>query len=233
MAPSESLSGETTYAAIETALGGDLPEGAARLALVHSPPPVRAPLAALLALDARLARIAGQTSEVMLGQMRLAWWRDVLGEEPGARPRGDAVLDAIGHQWGGREAALVEMVDAWEVLVASESMERDDILAFARGRAAPFAALAEADAQAEQARAAGLRWALAEAAPRLSDEAERERFVALGLEHCANRARLPPALKGLAVLDALAVRALKRGGRDPMEGRGAALVALRAAVLGA
>lgn len=232
MTSPESHDADSSLETIEAALAGDLPEGAARLALLHTPAPSRARLAALLALDARLARIAGQTSEVMLGQMRLAWWRDVLGESPEARPRGDAVLDAIGQHWRGREAALVEIVDAWEVLVASDTMGRDDILAFARGRAAPFAALAEEDTQAERVRAAGLRWALAEAAPRLSDEAERERFVEVGLEHCGSRARLPRALKGLAVLDALAVRALRRGGRDLMEGRGAALAALRAAVLG-
>ena len=46
----------------------------------------------------------------MLGQMRLAWWREALGKPVADRPRGDRVLDAIGQDWAGREAALVAMV---------------------------------------------------------------------------------------------------------------------------
>jgi phytoene synthase len=209
----------------------DLPPEA-EMALAHTPPALRGALATALALDARLARIAGQTSEVMLGQMRLAWWRDTLGGPRESRPQGDAVLDAIGLHWQGRENALGELVDAWEILVAAERMERDDILAFARGRAAAFAALAADRAQAERVRAAGMRWAIAEAAPRLSEATERERFVEIGLEHLGERGSLPRPLRGIAVLDALAVRALKRGGRPLMEGRGAALAAMRAAILG-
>lgn len=213
-------------------LDADLPDGAARLALLHSPPRLRAPLAAMLALDGRFARIAGQTSEVMLGQMRLAWWRDMLKASPQDRPHGDAVLDAIGRHWTGREAALGELIDAWEVMVATEEMERADIAAFARGRAAPFAALADEQGGAGAAEAAGMRWALADAVPRLSDADERAAFVEVALEQADDRPRLPRALKGLAVLDALALRALKRGGRPLMEGRGAAIAAMRAAILG-
>jgi phytoene synthase len=32
----------------------------------------------------------------MLGQMRLAWWREALGKPLADRPRGDEVLDAVG-----------------------------------------------------------------------------------------------------------------------------------------
>jgi len=209
----------------------DLPPEA-EMALAHTPPALRGAMGSALALDTRLARIAGQTSEVMLGQMRLAWWRDTLASPPDSRPQGDAVLDAIGRHWRGREDALGELVDAWEVLVAAEAMERSDILAFAAGRAAPFAALAADGEQAARARTAGMRWAIAEAAPRLSQEAERERFVAIGREQVGKGGRLLRPLRGLAVLDALAVRALRRGGRPLMEGRGAALAAMRAAILG-
>lgn len=224
---------ETSSDPLPDALDTDLPDGAAQLAVLHTPSGLRAPLAAMLALDGRLARIAGQTSEVMLGQMRLAWWRDMLKASPQDRPQGDAVLDAIGRHWTGREAALGDLVDAWEVMVAAEAMERADIAAFARGRAAPFAALVEGKGGGgSAAEAAGMRWALAEAAPRLSDAAERAAFVEVALERTDDRSRLPRALKGLAVLDALAVRALKRGGRPLMEGRGAAIAAMRAAMLG-
>ena len=54
----------------------------------------------------------------------------------------------------------------------------------------------------------------------------------MGLERGGPNTALPVSAKGLAVLGALGLRALKRGGRPLMEGRGAALVALRAAMLG-
>lgn len=206
------------------------PEG--ELALAHTAAALRAPMRIALALDQRLGRIAGQTSEVMLGQMRLAWWRDMLKASPADRPQGDAVLDAIGAHWKGREEALGEVVDAWEILVASESMEREAISAFARGRAAPFAALAGEGEAAARAQVAGMRWALADAAGKLSDESERARFLEVGLEDRSAGQSLPRALRGLAVLEALALRAMKRGGRPLMEGRGAALTAMRAAILG-
>ena len=85
-----------------------------------------------------LARVVQRDG--MLGQMRLAWWRDALGKPVGERPRGDAVLDGIGLHWQGREASLVAMVDAWEVLVTAQAIGGDEAAAFGTGRGAFFAA---------------------------------------------------------------------------------------------
>ena len=67
----------------------------AQLALAWSHAKVRGPLSIALQLDRRLARIVTRTSEPMLGQMRLAWWREMLGKPASDRPRGDAVLDGV------------------------------------------------------------------------------------------------------------------------------------------
>lgn len=208
----------------------------AGLALAWSPPKVRAALSIALQLDQRLARIVARTTEPMLGQMRLAWWRDALGTNPADRPRGDAVLDAIGAHWAGREAALIAMVDGWEVLVVAEQLGTGDADAFASGRGGFFAALSEdcTPLQAGRIAAAGARWALADAAAAVSDDAERALLVEAGLAQGgpepSGSVRMPRDLRGLAVLDALALRALQRGGRPLMEGRGAPLAALRAAI---
>jgi phytoene synthase len=205
----------------------------ADLALVWSGPKVRAPLSTALQLDRRLARIVSRTTEPMLGQMRLAWWREALNRPPADRPRGDVVLDAIGRDWAGGEAALVRMVDGWEVLLTAERLENVKIADFTSGRSAFFSALGGDAAQAAAGRVAlaGLRWAMADAAGAVSDEAERAALVAAGLAaRCEGPQRLPASLRGLAVLDALALRALQRGGRPMMEGRGAPLAALRAAI---
>jgi phytoene synthase len=204
----------------------------ADLALAWSPQMVRAPLSIAFQLDRRLARIVARTSEPMLGQMRLAWWRDALGTPIADRPRGDAVLDAIGTHWAGREAALVAMVDGWEVLVIAERLGRAEIDAFGTQRGAFFGTLDDAAAKSNTARitAAGFRWAIADAATSVSDAAERAALVEAGLARIASGGPMPKALRGLAVLDALAQRALRGGGRPLMEGRGAPLAALRAAI---
>lgn len=193
---------------------------------------VRGALTTALQLDRRLARIVARTTEPMLGQMRLAWWREALAKPVDDRPRGDAVLDAIGIHWAGREAALAAMVDGWEVLITAERLGPVEVEAFGAGRGAFFAAMGTnaTPAQAERAAAAGFRWAIADAAASVSDPDERAVLIAAGLARDDLRARWPKELRGLAVLEAMATRALRRGGQPLMQGRGAPLVALRAAI---
>lgn len=204
----------------------------ADLALAWSDAKVRAPLSIALQLDRRLARIVMRTTEPMLGQMRLAWWREALGKLPDQRPRGDVVLDGIGLHWQGRESALAAMVDGWEVLVTAEKIGADEAKALAAGRGAFFPAVAGVADTAAAIRLAnaGCRWALADAAAAISDPHERDALVAAGLAVPESSGPLTKGARGLAVLDALAARALRRGGRPLMEGRGASLIALRAAI---
>jgi len=205
----------------------------ARIALAHADIRIRAPLATMLELDGRLARIVAATTEPVLGQMRLAWWRDTLKSEVSERPRGDAVLDSIGEEWRGHEGALIALVDAWEHLLA-DTLERWHAEAFADGRGAPFAALALMTGDRKHTKAcarAGRRWALADAAVHVADDNERETLLDLAREDMASVV-LPRPLRGLAVLDALARRSIVNGGQALMHGRGAALVAARAAIIG-
>lgn len=204
------------------------------LALAYTPVLVRDRLRTYFALDQRLARIVSATTEPMLGQMRLAWWRDMLGSEVDKRPSGDAVLEAISEHWSGRETALTQLVDGWEVLVVAEQLKEDENESFAAGRGAPFLSLIDgltADDAATVSVAAS-RWALADAASQVSDSAERTRLAEAGLAIAPTKGRLPGELRGLTVLQALALRSLQRGGTPLMEGRGAALTAMRAAILG-
>lgn len=204
----------------------------AELALAWSPPEIRGALTTALQLDRRLARIVARTTEPMLGQMRLAWWRDALGTSPQDRPRGDAVLDAIGEHWAGREAALLALVDGWEVLITTEQMGSAEIDIFGTQRGVFFAALSTDRGAAAAARvaAAAFRWGLADAATAVSDAGERALLIEAGLACSDGGGRMPRPLRGLAVLEALALRSLRRGGRPLMEGRGAPLAALRAAM---
>ncbi|MEE4317418.1 MAG: hypothetical protein V2I74_10605 [Erythrobacter sp.] len=204
----------------------------ADLAVAWSPARVRAPLSTFLQLDHRLARIVARTTEPMLGQMRLAWWRDVLRQPPAERPFGDVVLDGIGRHWQGREAGLIALVDGWEILIGAERLGADEAASFASGRAAPFVSLvgkATVSACDRTGQAAKL-WALADAAAGISDVGERRVFLDAARNIGTPRGRLPAEMRGLAVLEALARRALRNDGAPLMAGRGASLAALRAAI---
>ena len=206
-----------------------------RIALAYMRGSARDMLAGALALDRRLARIVAHSSEPALAQMRLAWWRDNLSKPVSERASGDQILDALGRHWLGRERALQMLVDGWEHLLGEEPLSEGAARQFAEGRAGIFLAVAECTGRADSAEGvlkAAQRWAIADAAAHASRDDERGMLVRLGLEQGARPAQLPGSMRGLAVLDALARRSLKLGGRPLMEGRGAAICALRAGLLG-
>lgn len=205
---------------------------ASRIALGYCPQAQRAALGAALMLDYRLSQLVARTSEAMLGQMRLAWWRETLQQPPAARPRGDAVLDAVSHSWPDDCAPLIALVDGWEYLLAPEPINTAAARAFAEGRAAALVAACGYAGTAGRAAAVAVRvWALGDLAARVSHAEERSALIALGLAEARQRTRLDPPGRALAVLGALGARALARGGRPLMEGRGAAAMAMKAAIL--
>lgn len=207
-----------------------------RLAIAWSAPVARDRLASMLAFDRRLARIVTRTREPLLGQMRLAWWRDTLGLRVAARPRGDVVLEALGTFWDGREAGLIALVDGWEQVLLEKPLSVDAAGRFAEGRSAALLGVYDGDDPAEQPGAASRRaawcWSLGDFAARVSDPGERAMLAKLGLGTSGPERRLPRRERGLAVLGALGERALRRGGRPLMEGRGAAIAVMRAAIFG-
>ncbi len=206
----------------------------AQLAVVHTRPKMRGALRIFLELDMRMGRIVAGTSEPMLGQMRLAWWRDELGKPAADRPSGDAVLDGIGEYWAGRESALCSLVDGWEYMLAPAPMGEGDAAGFANGRAQALMAVYDGESRANPAafEAAAATWAYADMAAKVSLEEERELLTRLGLAKAAAISRLARSARGLAVLGALGARSLRGGARPLMEGRTASLTATRAAIFG-
>lgn len=204
------------------------------LALDYTPRDYRDALRTAFALDHRVGRIVAATSEPMLGQMRLAWWRDMLATPIAQRPTGDAVLDSIGEHWAGREEALSKLVDGWEVLVASDHLSDGDLNGYARGRAAPAMVLfcGGDETRSQRIYCALARFAFADLATGLSNEKERDLAISYGNAVSGPNELLSRSARGIAVLEALALRSLRRGARPLMEGRGASLTALRAGIFG-
>lgn len=81
----------------------------------------RAVYEAVFALDSLCANIVATTSETLIGQMRLAWWRDVMIKNASERPLGHPLIARINALPDEIEAdALAELINIWEVFLLSE-----------------------------------------------------------------------------------------------------------------
>lgn len=203
-----------------------------RLALAYAPRAARDAVLGLLLLDLRLSRIVSQAREPMLGQMRLAWWRDRLGEPLDKTPAGEPLL-ALLSQWGPSRARLACLVDGWEALLGDTLIESTELEAFADGRAAGFAALASVlghDNEVGEATRAGREWALADLAANLGKSDETGMVLELTQKQNWHPTKLPRDLRSLAILHGLARR--KRGSGPLLAGLGDGICAVRLGLFG-
>ncbi|MEH6756610.1 MAG: squalene/phytoene synthase family protein [Parasphingorhabdus sp.] len=90
-----------------------------RLVLAYAKGPDRPRYALLFALDSRFADIIRSTSEILIGQMRLTWWRDILTKPAKERPSGEPLVALISaaEQQGVDAAPLLSLLDGWEYLL--------------------------------------------------------------------------------------------------------------------
>lgn len=182
---------------------------AMRLALAYATPASRSLYVGLFALDCHLAALVRNAREPLLGQIRLAWWRDRLGEDVQAWPSGSPVLAALA-EWPAGRGRLQRVVDGWEELLGAGSLDPAAALGHAEGRAHGFIAIAEASdgIAGPDIVQAGEAWALADLANHLGSGDER-RLVHEMLEkrRAAPAVRLPHLFRPLAVLRACAQNA--------------------------
>ncbi len=205
-----------------------------RFALAYCPAAAKPETLALFALDARLAGIVRSASEPMLGQIRLAWWREILAKPADEWPVGDPLLARL-ECWQAQAKALGKLVDGWEALVVDGilSLPAMDHLASARGDAfAALARLLDEDRCREAASRMGRNWALADIALRLRDPAERDAAVGLARKQNWDSVRMPRRLRALNVLHGIAARQIRQStGTDGLR-RADLLAAVRIGLLG-
>ena len=89
---------------------------------------------AIWAYDGRLARVARTTRERAIGQMRLAWWNDVMEDDAGLKGQGEPVVDALRATGAMAAPGLVAMIDGWEVLVVEEEIDAQGLRDYAARR---------------------------------------------------------------------------------------------------
>lgn len=133
------------------------------LATLYAPAALRPALLAVHALDLELAKVAATTTDVMLGEIRLAWWRERLdaldrGEVP-AQP----VLRALAAEVvprGISGAMLAGFEDGWLALADG------DVAGFVTARGAAVGGVVAKLLGADEAVGVSLgrRWAAGEAA---------------------------------------------------------------------
>ena len=151
----------------------------------------RAGLAALLALDERLAAIWQATRDPMVGQMRLTWWHDALNRLDSvpapAEPTLRGLAPHIGAPWHG--ADLAPLVEGWEALLDdAPAAEAEARYAAARGTLLFRLAATLLEDDDVRLDAAGAGWAMADLSHRVGDAAQAERLRGEA------RSRLGPAL---------------------------------------
>jgi len=155
--------------AAEDAFYPDMRDPRVMVAVPHAR---RAAMAALWALAARLTRLLIDAREPLIGQIKLAWWRDMaamLASEPGALPKGEPLLAELAATWAG-QGGLDALADAAEAMLLAESEQ--DRRAAAESFGARLFALSGGDA------AGGRRWGLLWGAGVQESEAEVRQLLA-------------------------------------------------------
>ena len=196
-----------------------------RLAFAHLPARQRPAVEALFAIDAAMADVLRTTSEPMLGQIRLAWWRERLEElDSGSNAPPEPRLLAVereligrgvkGGDLAGLERGWVALFDPfpWDVGTAEAIWFRGRLL---------FALASQLLARTDDSiEGAGGLWALVDAARHCSDQASREMLLAQArtFRRSLRGARFPRALRPLSMLAATALRDANRG--PPFEPEG-------------
>ena len=206
------------------------------LAALYAPPAARAGLLALHALDIEMAAIVRTTTEPMLGEIRLAWWREQLGKLGSQPPPAQPVLAAIATHVVARGvpgARLDPVEDGFLGLLDGAAFASPSgLAAYAEARGATlFGAMLElctgdaGDGLRGAAAQAGRGWALVEALRHLAAQAGVETAVDARTIHdeaarafaAARAVRVPPAARSIFALARLGLAdlaALRSAGFD-------------------
>lgn len=180
-------------------------------ALDHVALPQRAAVAALWALDEQLGQIVASTTQPMVGQMRLLWWREAISKGT----RGHPVLEGMTSFQDAE--ALCTIIDGWEELLEPLPLDAEQLTRFAGLRGTQLFALSAQTMGGTCPDAAGAEWALANFGVRCSDTATAARALEMAGQYLAavDLKAMPRALRILVRLARHDVAAGKRIVRTP------------------
>lgn len=189
-----------------------------RLITAYAPKALQDGMRHIWAFDARLADIVRTTSEPIIGQMRLTWWREAISEGKGA---GDPLLAALRTDVLEKAGAggLLSAIEGWEVLLEPLPLSDSQLVAFAENRGGGLfrqIGWLAGDCPPWLAQA-GMAWALWDLSGHLSDAATAERAIAITPEFLADvpERGWPRSLASLRILTGLTRRDAGQGRRAP------------------
>ena len=207
-------------AELDRALGADR-----ALALSHVAARHRPAIEALFRIDAAMGDVLRTTSDPMLGQIRLAWWRERLEElDSGAEAPAEPRLQAVKRELlprGLKGSDLARLERGWVALFDPFPWDAGTAEAiWFRGRqlfALAATILASSDDPIEEA---GGLWALVDVARHCSDAQSREMLLEKARTFAAALAgrRFSAALRPISGLGALAIGDSRRG--EPLSPQG-------------
>lgn len=187
-----------------------------RLALAFCAQGLRERYALLLRFDRGLGRAMPHRGPPVVGQIRLAWWREqILSLSGSGAP--DPVLDGLDGLIRAHPEArngLARLVDGWEALLADPGPSDNRLLDFAKARGGGLfrvACIISGAAAGEAADRAGTIWALADFARHCRDRDLAVRALALALTFGGAPGKLPRKLRPFAILAHFAERDAAHG----------------------
>ncbi len=192
--------------------------------MVAVPRARRAAMAALWGLAARLTKLLLDAREPLIGQIKLAWWRDMmalLASDPAALPRGEPLLADLAASWAG-QGGLDALVDAAEAMLLAESD--------AERRAASESFGAQLFARSGGGEAAGKRWGLLWGAGVVEAEDTARRLLADAQSADAPARSDFAGNRALLMLDRWAAAIARRDGERQLRSEG--LLLLRIGLFG-
>jgi phytoene synthase len=146
-------------------------------ALDHVATTYRRPVAALWALDQQFGAIVASTTQPMVGQMRLLWWREALASGVSGHPVLEEMTSVFAR--GIVADALGTMIDGWEELLDPLPLSEVQLAAFAAKRGTQLFTLTAQICDVTCPGEAGAGWALADFAFRCSDKVTSVRALAM------------------------------------------------------
>lgn len=192
--------------------------------LVAVPQSQRAAMAALWGLAARLTKLLTDAREPLIGQIKLAWWRDMmamLASDPAALPKGEPLLAELQASWAGR-GGLDALVDAAEAMLLAEGdAERHAASESFGGHLFELSGGAEAG---------GRRWGLVWGASVVEVEPEARRLLLDAKDVAAPPRRLFARNRALLMLDRWAASIAHHDGARHLRSEG--LLLLRIGLFG-
>ena len=192
--------------------------------MVAVPRERRVAIAALWAFAERLTRLLIDAREPLIGQIKLAWWRDMavmLARDPDSLPKGEPLLAELTATWAG-QGGLDTLVDAAEAMLLAEDAADRRIAAADFG--ARLFALSGGDADC------GRRWGLLWGAS-VRTGAQESRDLLTAAHNCAPpRRSMFAANRALLMLDRWAAAIAQNDGERRWRSEG--LLLLRLGLIG-